>query len=260
MFGTRSGSPLRAKFVADAKRIDPSFNEGDYKRIQGVITEYANQQGDAPGAQIRSFNTFMGHADEFMDEVQKLRGSTTGIPLLNQPLNWLKKNAAGNQTISDLYSAMVTMRTEQGKFLEGKGLTEVDKKDLEEKMNLAMTPAQMEGVAKQMMTGGVTRLGDLDQSYFDVTGKHVPGLLHPVAQQALTRAANGKDVESKTLASNMQRYLPAQAFTGQRPAQAGATAEPPRPPGTPPNFVYMLNGPHGSGFYNPTPGNVTPGK
>lgn len=205
-FAGRNASQARPQYEAYAKQKDPTWTMAKYDAMHKTQMEYASNEKNAPGGQITSFNYMVGHAGDFMSQIDRLRNSNS--PLMNKPLNWLAKNAAGNADVADVYIPMDNLRTEFQKFIEGSALTESDKADKNKKLNEDLTPAQMEGVAREMIGTGAIRLGGLNQGFKRTMGRDYPGLLDDQSRGILQKAANGTDPSSKLLKATLDYHIP----------------------------------------------------
>lgn len=256
-FAGRNGSALRAQYEAYAKQRDPKWTMAKFDIAHKAQMEYASNEKNAPGGQITSFNYMVGHAGDFMGQIDRLRNSNS--PLMNKPLNWLAKNAEGNSEVAEVYIPMDNLRTEFQKFIDGSSLTESDKKEKMKKLNEDLTPAQMEGVAREMMGTGAIRLGALNQGFKRSVGKDYPGLLDDQTKGIMQQAANGTDPSSRLLKATLDYHLP--GWNGQQrapqaaqPAAAQAPRPAPaRPANVPANAIWNPTANNGRGMWTPPP-------
>ena len=95
-----------------------SFRGDQKTRLYNIIADEAKAQGKDPkdyspakleakakvlndfsdgkaADNIMAYNTFLGHANDALSATGAMRGQT-GSPLINKPLNWIRKNAAND--------------------------------------------------------------------------------------------------------------------------------------------------------------------
>lgn len=210
---TSMRSDQRLRVFAKAKRINPDFNTTTAKLKADTLEKYTNgKQAD----QIQSFGTFLGHAADASDVVNNYR--TTASPLINKPLNWIRKNVAGDPGYSQFVTALAPVRDEFMTFLQNNhALTESDKKSADIIMSDDSSPAQIQGALKQMSNTAFIRLGELNSRYKRVMGEDFPDLLDEDAVQAANKLGMG---------AQASRYR-----TGGRVTGAAARPQVQPPPG-----------------------------
>jgi predicted transcriptional regulator len=176
---TSMRSDMRTKVYARAKELNPNFNTGDIKIKMGTQDEFT--KGKA-GDQIQSFSTFLGHAGEAAQASANYR--RLGSPLLNNPLNWIEKNAANDTDYQTFITALQPVRGEYMTFLQNNhALTESDKKAGATIMSDDSTPAQVEGALKQMGKTAFIRLDSLNSRYKRVMHTDFPDMLNDDARE-----------------------------------------------------------------------------
>jgi hypothetical protein len=208
----------RVRIFAKAKKLNPDFNTTTAKVKADTLEAFTNgKQAD----QIQSFNTFLGHAADASDVVNDYR--TTGSPLINKPLNWIRKNAVGDPRYSQFVTSLAPVRDEFMTFLQNNhALTESDKKAADTIMSDTSSPAQIQAALKQMGNTSFIRLGALNTRYKRVMGEDFPDLLSVdsvqdagklgLGQQAAKFRAGGQVTGARTRPEN-----------GQQPPPSGAT-------------------------------------
>jgi hypothetical protein len=137
------------------------------------------------GTQIRTFNTFLGHADDFNDSIVQLRN--TKSPLLNKPINELRK-ASGNPAVAAILPKIENVRTEYQNFLNNNHALKLGNiAEGNTMLNENMSPAQMQEAVKSFTKAAITRVGTINDQSVRVMKQPVPGLLNRISQQAIQK-------------------------------------------------------------------------
>jgi hypothetical protein len=177
----RGGTQLRARAIAEATRRDPKFSMADYPLRQQAYQYFF---GGGKGAdQIQSANTLIQHSKDLSDVVNDYRA--TGSPLLNKPLNWIRKNY-GDATYSRYVTALQPVRDEFMTYLQNNhALTNEDRKAGDLILSDDATPAQQQEAIKQLSHTAAIRLGENNNRYRRVFGEDYPEILPPDSEKFL---------------------------------------------------------------------------
>jgi len=177
-------------------------------------TKVLNDFSDGKAADsIVSFNTFLGHANDALSATGAMRGQT-GSPLINKPMNWIRKNAANDTNFQAFQTALVPVRKEYMSFLNNnRAEHEGDIKIMDTVLSDDSSPAQIESALKKLGESGDIRLSELGRKYSNTMGEEYPSLLAPESKQALQRMG----VQSRAVTSTKdqpagQQPKPAQNF------------------------------------------------
>ena len=136
---------------------------------------------------IMAFNTFLGHANDAMSATQAMRAQS-GSPLINKPLNWLRKNAANDTNFTSFQTALVPVRKEFMTFLNNnRAEHEDDLKVMDKVLSDNSSPAQIEMALKQLGNSADIRLRQLGRKYSNTMKEEYPNLITPEGQAALQR-------------------------------------------------------------------------
>jgi hypothetical protein len=136
---------------------------------------------------IMSFNTFLGHANDAMSATAAMRG-TTGSPLINKPINWLRKNAANDTNFTSLQAALIPVRKEYMSFLNNnRAEHEEDLKVMDTVLSDSSSPAQIEAAMKKLGQSADIRLTQLGRKYSNTMKTPYPNLISPEGQEGLMR-------------------------------------------------------------------------
>lgn len=172
----------RELYIDAAKKQDPNFNMQDYQTKLQVRKDFSG--GGKASDQIQSFNTFLGHADDYSTAINALRNSHS--PLINKPINWLKKNAEGNPAVAPVLIAQSAAKTEFQAFLNNNhALLAQDKDEGEKMLNEDMSPASSQAAMRQFITTASIRMSAVNHTYYRTFGTDAPNMLDEDGKAAL---------------------------------------------------------------------------
>lgn len=153
-----------------------------------VASEMATARGLAPvktGQQVQSYGTFIRHTGDLYNAIDTLRN--TQSPLMNRPLNWLRANA-GQPEIKAFLAKLDPVQKEFESFLlSNRALYADDREVAHSLINENFSPAQMYAVLPSLVHTGTARLEELNAAYQRATGKDIPDLVSPEAQEVFKR-------------------------------------------------------------------------
>jgi hypothetical protein len=151
-------------------------------------TKVLNDFEDGKAADnILAFNTFLGHANDALSSTAAMRGQA-GSPLINRPINWLRKNATNDPTFTAFQTALVPVRKEYMNFLNNnRAEHEDDLKVMDKVLSDDSTPAQIEASLKKLGESANIRLRELGRKYSNTMKSEYPSLITPEGRQALQR-------------------------------------------------------------------------
>jgi hypothetical protein len=201
----------------DPKDYSPAKLEAKAK----VLNDFADGKA---ADNIMAFNTFLQHGSEALDATAAMRAQA-GSPLINRPINWLRKNAANDANFSAFQTALVPVRKEYMNFLNNnRAEHEADLKVMDKVLSDDSTPAQIEASLKQLGESADARLRELGRKYSNTMGEEYPNLIAPEGQAALKKMGvtsslsaspqNGRSGGPKTQAP-ANRVVPAGATPGR---------------------------------------------
>jgi hypothetical protein len=164
----------------DPKDYSPAKLEAKAK----VLNDFADGKA---ADNIMAFNTFLQHGSEALDATAAMRAQA-GSPLINRPLNWIRKNAANDANFSSFQAALVPVRKEYMNFLNNnRAEHEADLKVMDKVLSDDSTPAQIEASLRQLGESADARLRELGRKYSNTMGEEYPNLIAPEGKQALQR-------------------------------------------------------------------------
>lgn len=170
----------RIKIYARAKEINPKFSVAETKRKIDTMQSFTVGKD---GQSIQSFDTFLQHAGELDDTLNRLYQS--GSPALNKPMNWIRKNAAGNPEYQRLLTAIEPVGKEFESFLlNQRALYTDDRKRIDTLLDGNSSPAQIRATLGQMGKTAKDRFTAMNQRYKRVIGQDIENPFSPEAEAA----------------------------------------------------------------------------
>jgi hypothetical protein len=170
----------RLHLFAKVKKLNPNFNTADIDRQIKMEDAVTNGKD---GQNLQSFGTFLEHAGEAHDVVQKFR--TSPLPIINKPFNWLRKNMGGDESFQQFAAALEPVRKEfEGFLLGGRALYGDDRKAAETILSDTSSPAQIQAALKQMAHTAKARANEINYRYKRVRGKDLEDAFSPEAMEA----------------------------------------------------------------------------
>lgn len=186
----RKGTGQISKSQADglAAIINPNFSAHLYDDVQKAHNEISSQKGRDG---LISFGQFLRHASDAVDVSNNFM--RTGSPLVNKPMNYLKKNAAGNPDVGRLQTAITAAKDEWGTFIKnGHAMTADEASNLRTLIDENSTPTMVLGALNIMGRQAVDRLDEINSSYKRITGEDVPGIVDEATKQAAGKLGVGE--------------------------------------------------------------------
>ena len=193
----------------DPKDYSPAKLEAKAK----VLNDFADGKA---ADNIMAFNTFLQHGSEALDATAAMRAQA-GSPLINRPINWLRKNAANDTNFSAFQTALVPVRKEYMNFLNNnRAEHEADLKVMDKVLSDDSTPAQIEASLKQLGESADARLRELGRKYSNTMKEEYPNLIAPEGQAALKKMG-----VTSSLSASPQNGQPSAPNQGAAPAPEG---------------------------------------
>lgn len=185
----------RLRLYAMAKQINSNFDPGTMENRAKFVNEFTNPNGRTQ-MNIAANNTFLEHAGDLIDTNEEWRKSTTGIPLLNTPLNKIR-DKFGDAAYTKINAAIQPVQQEYTNALKGGyAPTELDEKSSRTLLNPESSPAQIEEAVKTMAHTVLRRTDSINQNYKRVMGTDYQDLLSPNAIAGANKAGVG-DIAGK---------------------------------------------------------------
>ena len=176
----RGGAPVRSYILGRTKRKYPEFDPAGVDRKITMLGKYANPEA-RPGRQMIAYGTFLRHAAAAAKVVKKYE--TSGVPLANRTISWVRKNVAGDPELSDLLAAISPVKYEYAVFVNGGyALTDHDKQEADELYDPMMgTVGMMMTTISRMGETVAARTGEMNHFYKREVGSDIPDMLSPSA-------------------------------------------------------------------------------
>jgi len=173
----------RPKVYDLAKKINPNFNPANAELKLDKWKDFTTDSGKA-SQQIKSFNTLFDHIGAASEAVNNLRN--TGSPLLNKPLNAIRKDALGDPNVTSVLAAIQPVKSEFMTFLNNNhALTESDKKAGDDLLAMHFSTAQLQEQLKRFAETSAYRLKETNNDWKRVFGRNFPGLVSPDALKTI---------------------------------------------------------------------------
>jgi hypothetical protein len=134
----------------------------------------------------------------------------TNSPLVNKPINYLKKNVSGDPNFQAFMVSLEPVRKEfEGFLLGGRALYAEDRKAAETILNDASSPSQVKAALKQMGHTAKARFDEMNYRYKRTMGKDIQDPFSPEAIQSASRI--GVDLVGEKAQSSTEIKLPQSA-------------------------------------------------
>jgi hypothetical protein len=165
-----------------AREIDPTFNTAKIDRK--IKMEELFTTG-IEGRNVASFDTYWQHSGNVLDALDGLYQS--GSPAFNMPMNWIRKNAAGDPNLQRFIVAIEPVKKEFESFLlNNRALYVEDRKEAAEFMDRNTGPKQMRAALEQMGKTAQDRFVAKNHQYKRVM-EH--DLVDPISPEGIASAA-----------------------------------------------------------------------
>lgn len=180
-------NPLTMSLLAKVQEYDPSFDAGNYPaRASFMKSAAAGKIFDL----TRSANTFLNHADSYLDAVDAL-GLDNGMAAhVTNPLKIAKMMAENDPKLTRVQTNMTPLLDEFAKFMGGKGqLTDAARREYGDKLKAAQTPEQTKAVLGKMvelMNGQLQPIAEQATSVLGADAKPID-FIKPSARKSLER-------------------------------------------------------------------------
>lgn len=173
----------RLKIYARAKELNPKFTTSEIDRKIKMQDYMDNGKG---ADSIQSFGTFLEHAGAASDAINTIRQAS--VPLVNKPLNWIKRNLSGDPAFQAFSASLEPVRKEfEGFLLGGRALYGEDRKSAETILSDNASPAQIQAALKVMGHTAKARYMELNDRYKRVMGKDYENPFSPEAIQGANK-------------------------------------------------------------------------
>jgi hypothetical protein len=188
-----------------ARKINPKFNTAEIDRKIKMESDFTTGKD---GQSIQSFGTFLEHSAAANEAIDAIKA--TNSPLVNKPINYLKKNVSGDPNFQAFMVSLEPVRKEfEGFLLGGRALYAEDRKAAETILNDASSPSQVKAALKQMGHTAKARFDEMNYRYKRTMGKDIQDPFSPEAIQSASRI--GVDLVGEKAQSSTEIKLPQSA-------------------------------------------------
>ena len=237
LFSRFKGQKQKIEFLARMHAADPTWSEAEYRARYNTKNDY-RPQGKG-GQAVQSLNTFAGHIGDANNLVDTLHN--TGSPLLNTPLNKIKKEVLGQPQFIAYKTATAAAADEYLNYL----LNQHAKHESDDKLAAQLTsedtsPAAAQAMFRQMANTIAIRARAQNKVYRDqMGGKDIPNFLDPDTEQVLRSFG----IDPKQVTTKGQSGLVGNKLPQNQPKPAQGMARIKTPSGT------LMDFPEGSDQY-----------
>jgi hypothetical protein len=165
----------RLKLFARIKELDPKFSTAELNRKIDMEKLFTT---GVEGRNVASFDTYWQHSGNVLDVLDKFYQS--GSPAFNKPMNWIRKNAAGDPNLQRFIVAIEPVKKEFELFLlNNRALYVEDRKEAAEFMDKNTGPEQMRAALEQMGKTAQDRFVAKNHQYKRVVGHDLENPISP---------------------------------------------------------------------------------
>jgi hypothetical protein len=180
-FRDKKSASLVVQAVADEMGVPWDENMGKIrqKTRQDFLTGTA-------GKNVRSLNTAIGHLKSLKDGFDELNNS--GIPIVNKPWNFIKKQFAGNPAVTKVETSINAVAGELASVFKNTSGTDQEIESWKKTFNENMSPAQADAFIKKGIELMGTRIDTLNQQWnsaFEGIPENKLDVLNPKSKQIL---------------------------------------------------------------------------
>jgi hypothetical protein len=169
--------------------------------------DFNGDKKGSTGAQIASFNAFLGHTAAAVDAEKILAGKTLGLtrtPVINMALKDIGKNLTDDKDWKAYQTSIEPVKHEIENFLAaGYAVKAEDASNMQEILSPNETPARMTAALRQLADTADIRLQAIGQRYVDTMGTTYPHLMSIDSVNTLKRL--GIDSKAGPLSQTLPR-------------------------------------------------------
>jgi hypothetical protein len=163
-----------------------------------MLADYSSNKKSSTGAQMTSFNAFLGHTAGAVDAEKRLEGKTFGLtrtPVINGAMDVIGKQLADDPDWIAYKTSLIPVQTEISNFLAaGYAVKAEDAALMQKAVDPHETPARITSSLKQLAETADIRLASMAQKYLDTMGTTYPNMLSADSLNTLKRLG----IQSKT--------------------------------------------------------------
>jgi hypothetical protein len=176
-----------AKLGLDTTKYTDSY----LKTKADMQDDYAQRKGKTTGAQLASFDAFLGHTGGAMDALDALKSKTIGLtrqPLINQAMDTVGKQITDTPEWKRWETSLAPVRNEISNFLAaGYSPKEEEQRAINTILDKHETPARISAAIAELAQVADTRLASLGRGYTQTMDNNYPELLSSDALNSMKR-------------------------------------------------------------------------
>ena len=169
---------------ATARGLDTTqFDEAALANKTNTINDFGGNKKGSTGAQIASFNAFIGHTAAAVKALNLLSDKTFGLtrqPVVNTAMDEIGKQLTNDPDWTAYKTSLLPVQNEISNFLAaGYATKEEDSRLMKQAIDPHETPARVTAALRQLAETGDVRLAAMGQRYLDTIGTTYPKLVSP---------------------------------------------------------------------------------
>lgn len=181
-----------------------------------MYNDYHSTKKSSTGAQIASFDAYLGHTAAAVDAYQRLEGKTLGLtrsPWINEKLSSLAKQVTNDPDWKAYQTSLVPVKHEIENFLSaGYAVKTEDAQAMKSVLDPNETPSRINAALRQLADTADVRLAALGRSYINTMDSNYENLMSADSVNTLKKLG----IQSKALAYSQK--LP-RGWQGAEPQQ-----------------------------------------
>lgn len=173
--------------------LDPTKYTQNYLDTKATMQkEYSDQKGKTPGAQLTSFDAYLGHSAGALDALDAMKDKTLGLtrsPWANTAMDALGKQVTNDPAWTRWKTSLEPVKSEISNFLAAGYAPKADEQaSINTILDPHETPARIGEAIKTLAETADTRLASLGKAYAGTMDQTFANLLSPEAAATLKRA------------------------------------------------------------------------
>jgi hypothetical protein len=169
---------------AIARGLDTTqFDEAALANKTNTINDFGGNKKGSTGAQIASFNAFIGHTAAAVKALNLLSDKALGLtrqPVVNTAMDEIGKQLTNDPDWTAYKTSLLPVQNEISNFLAaGYATKEEDSRLMKQAIDPHETPARITAALRQLAETGDVRLASMGQRYLDTIGTTYPKLVSP---------------------------------------------------------------------------------
>ena len=169
---------------AAARGLDTTqFDEAALANKTNTINDFGGNKKGSTGAQIASFNAFIGHTAAAVKALNLLSDKTLGLtrqPVVNTAMDEIGKQLTNDPDWTAYKTSLLPVQNEISNFLAaGYATKEEDSRLMKQAIDPHETPARVTAALRQLAETGDVRFAAMGQRYLDTIGTTYPKLVSP---------------------------------------------------------------------------------